>query len=456
MAASTASCSPSRKCSAITSSEQRPEDRILATLVRKSETIKRELGSLSQVVDARLAETLAKHGIRREAIDQLESEIETADIDPEYRQVVEAELEAARQRQESLLKQREMLQDILEASQESIGFHKDPFRSALTCALRLHGAEGLRPVPATDGPERLAFPALDQRHGADATWADTLEALRTPRKREEKFWEWRRSSALRPVVFDDPGVVSEEVVHLHLEHRVVQRLLGRFVAQGFVYHDLSRACLAQARDAIPRVVLLGRLCLYGAGAARLHEEIIPVTARWTDPRIRKTPLAPYAREAESRTLALLEEALAEKSTSPIPKEASRQLQATAPRDVNELLAHLQTIGQQYADAAAKKLQARGEAEARAMRQILETQKNHISQTAAKYEREQPGFLFSELEDERRQLEDNKRHWAKRLSLLEQELESEPTRIREIYQVKAQRIEPIGLAYLWPITGDVGE
>jgi hypothetical protein len=91
-----------------------------------------------------------------------------------------------------------------------------------------------------------------------------------------------------------------------------------------------------------------------------------------------------------------------------------------------------------------------------MRQILETQKNHISQTAAKYEREQPGFLFSELEDERRQLEDNKRHWAKRLSLLEQELESEPTRIREIYQVKAQRIEPIGLAYLWPITGDVGE
>ena len=93
--------------------------------------------------------------------------------------------------------------------------------------------------------------------------------------------------------------MDDQVVHLHLEQRVVQRLLGRFVAQGFVHHDLSRACLAQTSDAIPRVILLGRLCLYGAGAARLHEELIPVTARWTDPKIRKGQLTPYAREAES-------------------------------------------------------------------------------------------------------------------------------------------------------------
>ena len=32
---------------------------------------------------------------------------------------------------------------------------------------------------------------------------------------------------------------------------VAQRLLARFRAQGFVHHDLSRACLAQARDSIP-------------------------------------------------------------------------------------------------------------------------------------------------------------------------------------------------------------
>ena len=46
--------------------QQRPEDRILTVLVRKTETIKKELGSLSQVIDQRL-DTLMKHGIRRDA-----------------------------------------------------------------------------------------------------------------------------------------------------------------------------------------------------------------------------------------------------------------------------------------------------------------------------------------------------------------------------------------------------
>jgi DNA-binding transcriptional regulator YiaG len=432
--------------------KQRPEDRILAALVRKSEIIKRELGSLAQVIDARLAETLAKKGIRREEIGELESEINAADIDQDQRQMVAEELEAARKRDLALREEHQRLQDLLESSKESIGFDKVPFQAALSCALALVGAEGLMPITTKDGPPRLTFPALDQRHGADPTWADTMDTLRTPRNRDQKFWEWRRASPIRPVIFEDPGILDEGVVHLHLEHRVVQRLLGRFIAQGFVHHDLSRACLAQTSDAIPRVILLGRLCLYGAGAARLHEELVPVTARWTDPKIRKGTLTPYARESESKTMALLEEALAEKTGRPIPKEVMKQLQGAAPRDVQELLDHLQTIGQEYAKEAEKKLRARGETEAKAMRLILETQKAHIGQTAAKYQKEQQGLLFLELEDERRQLEDNKRHWTKRLGLLEQELQSEPERIREIYQVKAQRIEPIGLVYLWPVTG----
>lgn len=79
---------------------QRPEDRILAALVRKTEMIKRELGSLAQVVDSRLSQLLTKSGIRREAIGELESEINAADIDAQHRQTVEEELEAARDRQD--------------------------------------------------------------------------------------------------------------------------------------------------------------------------------------------------------------------------------------------------------------------------------------------------------------------------------------------------------------------
>jgi len=292
--------------------KQRPEDRILVALVRKTETIKKELGSLAQVIDARLADTL-RAGIRRENLDALEHDIETADLEPDRRQAVEEELEATRERQKALAQQIDRLRDLLADSQKSIGLDKEHFRSAISCALELIGAEPLKPAKNDGGKgkglPRSLFPALDRREGADPTWADTMDTLRVPRARDQKPWEWRRVSPIRPVVFEDPGTMDDEVVHLHLEQRVVQRLLGRFTAQGFVHHDLSRACLTQTSDAIPRVVLLGRLCLYGPAAARLHEELIPVTARWVDPQLRKEPLKPYARESEIRTLGLLDQAL---------------------------------------------------------------------------------------------------------------------------------------------------
>ena len=91
-----------------------------------------------------------------------------------------------------------------------------------------------------------------------------------------------------------------------MRDRAVQRLLGRFLAQGFVHDDLSRACLIQSDDAVPRVILLGRLSLYGERAARLHDEIIAVAARWHDRGARGEPLRPYAEEAEARARDVLD------------------------------------------------------------------------------------------------------------------------------------------------------
>jgi hypothetical protein len=435
--------------------KQRPEDRILRALVRKTENIKKELGSLSQVIDARLADTL-KQGIRRDQIDAMEKDIETADLDADKRQTVEDELEVTRQRQDDLRKQIDQLRNRLADSQKSIGLDEKHFRSAISCALKLMGAEPLTSVDdAGGGPPRCRFPAIDQQKGTDPSWADTMDTLRVPKPRDQKFWEWRKTSPIRPVVFEDTGKMDEQVVHLHLEQRVVKRLLGRFVAQGFVYRDLSRACLAQTSDAIPRVILLGRLCLYGAGAARLHEELIPVTARWTDPTIRNAQLNPYARDAETRTMNLLEDAILIKGDQSVTDVVLKRLQACAPRDVQELLPHLTARGEQYAEDAEEKLRERGEAEAKAMREILETQQKYISEKIAKHEKmsaQQLRLDFGENEDELRQLEADKRAWAKRLARLPYELQTEPDRIRELYKVRARRIEPVGLVYLWPITG----
>lgn len=238
--------------------------------------------------------------------------------------------------------------------------------------------------------------------------------------------------------------MTDEVVHLHLEHRVVQRLLGRFTAQGFIHNDLSRACLAQSVDPIPRVVLIGRLMLYGAGAARLHEELIAITARWIDPVKRKGPLSPYAREAEGNTLALLEQAML-KPGKPINEKVRLDLQAAGPRDVTELLPELEKRGGQLGELAVRKLRDRGEKEAKAMQGILEDQKKRI---AARSKEAQPSLF----EEEMRQLEADRRHWARRLNDIDRELTTEPKRIQEVYQVKAQRVEPVGLVYLWPVTG----
>jgi len=244
-------------------------------------------------------------------------------------------------------------------------------------------------------------------------------------------------------------------VHLHLEQRVVQRLLGRFTAQGFVHHDLSRACFAQATDSIPRVILLGRLCLYGVGAARLHEELIPVTARWAAPDIRKGPLSPYAKDAEAKTMGLLEDALLKAGGIKLTPEVVDSLQQAAANDIHELLPHLETRGEEYAADAEKKLAARGAAEAKAMREILETQQKHISATVKRISKLDPNQMrlnFGEVEDELLQLDANKRYWAKRLEEIREELKTEPTRIEELYTIKARRVEPVGLVYLWPVTG----
>ena len=62
------------------------------------------------------------------------------------------------------------------------------------------------------------------------------------------------------------------------------------------------------------------------------------------------------------------------------------------------------------------------------------------------------FDFGDVEGELEQVDANKRYWVKRLEQLRGELKTEPDRIEELYQVKARRVEPVGLVYLWPVTG----
>ena len=429
---------------------QRAEDRVLEVLVRKTETIKRELGSLSKVINDDIERHLGG-GIRHGDADQIVRKIDQAALDAERKRIVEDELEAARDRQEDLKAQVAKCQDVLKTSRDWVKFAPEPFRDALSCSLELLGAEPLGKGEDEDGRPVWTFPALDYKVQSDSSWASTLDTLRVPRKTDQKLAEWRKETPIRPVVFEDRGVLSDDVVHLHLEQRMVQRLLSRFRSQGFVHHDLSRACLAQAADSIPRVILLGRLSLYGSGAERLHEEIVPVAARWTEPSRRNGPLQAYARDAQTRTLDLLARSLAESNRHAPNDTVQRKLLDAAPRDIDELLPQLQPRAEELAAAAMEQLGRRGEREASDLRATLKRQRTRVREELDKHERHREQLTLGFDAEERRQLQANVSAWRRRLEQFDSDLEREPRRIREFYEVRARRVEPVGLIYLWPET-----
>jgi len=204
---------------------------------------------------------------------------------------IQEELEAIRLRQDKLRQQQVELETMLRDSRAWLGLEDRHFRDTLSVTLELMGAEPLKPLDAAAavGDEERSqwiVPPLDQQAGADPTWATTLDTLRAPRQKTQKLWDWRKEAPIRPVVFRDPGSLDGQVVHLHLEHRMVQRLLGRFLSQGFLHDELTRACVCRTDDPIPRVLILGRLSLYGDRASRLHDEIVVVAAEWIDPEAR--------------------------------------------------------------------------------------------------------------------------------------------------------------------------
>lgn len=427
---------------------QRPEDRVLKVLVEKTKRIRDELGSLSQVLEGRLAD-MVKHGIRHADADKLAAAIEAESMDPEQRKVSEEELEATRERQDALRKQVEVLGNRINDARKWIGLDNESFRNALSCSLEMLGAAPLKSMPGSDGQRRYVFPNLDTRHGADPTWADTLDTLRTLPKDGEKSFKWRQESPIRPVVFEPPPGIDDDIVQLHLEHRVVQRLLGRFMAQGFVHHDLSRACLAHSQDGVPRVVLLGRLSLYGKGAVRLHEELLTVTARWAEAAGRRSPLTPYGRDAEVKTLELLAQSLRPDSGTKVPPAMADKLLASIAKDVAELLPHLDTRGKDAMREAESKLSERGRVESEGMKKTLEEQKHRVEKELGKAP--DPQMLLEFSADERRQAELDRKAWSRFITTVNTDIAREPARILDFYKTASFRIEPVGIAYLWPVT-----
>jgi superfamily II DNA or RNA helicase len=434
--------------------EQREADIVLDALVRKTEVIQNQLGSAGQVIEKRIAARLAEGGIDRGAAMALAKSIEEeSDVDRLTRARAEMDDEE-RARFERTVKEQEELQGSLEKSRERVGVDPHDLERVVGAALARAGLSLDRARGETVG--RVVTFRLDPNDPAFAKepgWQDTFDDLRArPRKRRERLNEWRNRAPIRAIAFEAPrlanGGDAPEVVQVHLEHRLVRRLLSRFLSQGF-QSSLSRIAVIEGPGAQPRVVLMGRLAVYGAWATRLHEEVIPITAIWTEAERQRRPLRALGDSGEERTLTQLEQALRDARAA--PANAVARIQSLVERDIADLLPTLEHIAAKRLDAVTGQLAKRGEAEARLLRELLERQRSRIAKASAEFDPNQlllPGIG----DEERRERESDRRHWQGRLLRLEQEILDEPERIRASYDVRAHRLDPVGLVYLWPSSG----
>ena len=410
---------------------QRPEDRILDTLVTKVDVIRREVGSLGTVLLDRLEQAL-EDGLGR----QTQARLDAAESADGRAEVAQSELESMRQ-PEVLQREIDDASRILDRSRDVAGFRPALLHRALDEALDLLGCN---PLCATDEPGVYRLPELPD------SWRATVDTLRRPRERGEPEWEWREEPPL-PVVFEEPERLAEDRVHLHLEHPLVQRLLSRFHAQGFSAEDLSRVAVVRDPErSTPHAVLFGRLSLFGHGASRLHDELVTVAAPWL-PADPDRHLQPLDEKDEQRLVDRLWRLLEGEPVADPPSGAvESQLLAAVPDVFRRLWPHVVEEADGVAHQAQERLATRGREERDALRSLLEIQRRAIEREVTR----QLAFDFGIGEkSQRRQWENDRRHMQERLERLETEIEEEPPQLEALYRIAVRRLQPVGLSFLWP-------
>lgn len=464
---------------------QRVDDVVLTALVEKTETIRKELGSLGEVIAFRIERALRRPVTARNAAEvalQIRFDFAGAPDDEgadapslqAKRRVVQAELGDAPD-EAAIRRAKERNDQLRDQAERAMGFSERAFRHALNAALALLGAPPL--VRDADDGALWHFPPLDGspataaahkalgvgRGQLDRSWAETLDTLRYPPGREPGFdegryelrdrWAWRRHSRLRPVRFRASATRDEASVHLHLEHRVAQRLLGQFGAQGFARDQLARVTVLATELGREYVVLLGRLTIFGTRGQRLHDELVSVGAAWPGPvpdtGERPTPLA--VTEAGVWT-ERLQGALADADGDFVASDFVRaQFLKSVASDAAALEPSLRRLATTKSEVLRTSLAREGHEQAEALTALLTAQRDRLAAqrlATATGDASQPTLPLDRLsDDERSTLQANLRYWAERMQSIDRELAHEPGAVRASYEPLLPHFELVGLVYL---------
>jgi hypothetical protein len=139
-------------------------------------------------------------------------------------------------RRARLKRELDQLDRELELARSRVGIEPREFRDVVQTALE---HDRLPPLPPEDAPVTGAY-RLDPSSPAfahDPSWADVFDELRAGRPPRKRLSEWRAQRPVRAITFEPPvladGRDADGVVQLHIEHRLVRRLIARFISHGF-------------------------------------------------------------------------------------------------------------------------------------------------------------------------------------------------------------------------------
>jgi ERCC4-related helicase len=416
----------------------REEDIVLDKLVQKVDTIQRELGSLSAVIMGRIESQLEKQGI----VASTANDIDETEQEKSQQAISAEELEQSRATRQQLAQQLEQLDGILDRSEKITSFDPKLLRDAIDAGLELSGAAPLQSAPnAVPGAQAFTLPELPE------SWAGTVDSLRVPRGRDEYFTDWRAKPPL-PVLFEPPPKMNSAAAQLHLSHPFVKRIFSRFLSQGYSAHDLNRVTIVRSNDKLVRVIAFGRLSLFGRGAARLHDQLVSVAARWVESS--NEPLKPFAEDADRKALDSLEQILVESPTlEGVSESVQQKVLEAAPNLFSQLWQHVESEADARAQEALLELDRRGLEEADQLEEILKRQRDAIEKQL-QLKAPQLTFDFETLsKGEQKQVEADRKYMEHRLLSIDREIREEPNDLKALYQVSLRRLQPVGLVVLWP-------
>jgi hypothetical protein len=152
---------------------QRPEDVVLDALVRKTELIRRQLGSAGQVLGDRIAERLAAGGIGRAEAGDIATRIRDAEADERVKTAMRDMDDGDTIRLARLRREQADLSAALEQARKKVGVDPDALRSVVTLAIARTDASvdtALQPVSMVEGTPVFALDAAAPALAGDPAW----------------------------------------------------------------------------------------------------------------------------------------------------------------------------------------------------------------------------------------------------------------------------------------------